>query len=305
MIIGRPSNNIASVIGNNETEQQQPSSSPSWLQIIADGNEGSHVSIIWKEYVSSNGHQAIFLAQSRDGGEIFDDVVQLNPEEKKSDDRYSSSFRPPILLFPSFDSTYVAWNVIDDKNGSLHAALASTKSDGSIAKPTNASSQTIIPLEAAVAGTERSVYVVGSKKMKNTSGLAEGEAIYFSASNDGGSTFADPVDLSDDLSIKMLFAAQNKPYFVAPQIATSGAHVYVAWQAMYPNSSELFFRASSDGGHTFGRTINLTGETSEPVQRGLLLFSESWIYIIIIFSIASIIAVTLGIIFVKFRGGTR
>jgi hypothetical protein len=44
-------------------------------------------------------------------------------------------------------------------------------------------------------------------------------------------------------------------------IATSGDNVYIAWWTNKTGNNEVMFRASSDGGKTFGDKINLSNST--------------------------------------------
>src|SRR6266540_3421031 len=50
-------------------------------------------------------------------------------------------------------------------------------------------------------------------------------------------------------------AARNAP------IATSGDNVYIAWWTNKTGNNEVMFRASTDGGKTFGDKINLSNST--------------------------------------------
>jgi hypothetical protein len=96
--------------------------------------------------------------------------------------------------------------------------------------------------------------------------------VYFRASNDAGRTFGSVLDLSDDNALKTLLAAEKKALsFVAPQIATSSdsKFVHVAWQASYPDSSEIYVRASTDSGQSFGRIISLNEQTTDPISRSI------------------------------------
>ena len=52
----------------------------------------------------------------------------------------------------------------------------------------------------------------------------------------------------------------NVPGLGAP-IATSGDNVYIAWWTNKTGNNEVMFRASSDGGKTFGDKINLSNST--------------------------------------------
>ena len=51
------------------------------------------------------------------------------------------------------------------------------------------------------------------------------------------------------------------PLFLAP-IATSGSNVYITWSSNKTTENfEIIFRASTDGGNTFGPKINLSNST--------------------------------------------
>jgi hypothetical protein len=49
-------------------------------------------------------------------------------------------------------------------------------------------------------------------------------------------------------------------------IATSGDNVYIAWWSNKTGNNEVMFRASTDGGKTFGDKINLSNSTKSESQ---------------------------------------
>jgi uncharacterized protein (UPF0333 family) len=49
-------------------------------------------------------------------------------------------------------------------------------------------------------------------------------------------------------------------------IATSGDNVYIAWWSNKTGNDEVMFRASTDGGKTFGDKINLSNSTNADSQ---------------------------------------
>ena len=57
----------------------------------------------------------------------------------------------------------------------------------------------------------------------------------------------------------------NVPGLGAP-IATSGDNVYIAWWTNKTGNDEVMFRASTDGGKTFGDKINLSNSTKADSQ---------------------------------------
>jgi hypothetical protein len=64
-------------------------------------------------------------------------------------------------------------------------------------------------------------------------------------------TIASPIQIAD--------AVSRHP--TGAPIATSGDNVYIAWWTNKTGNNEVMFRASSDGGKTFGDKINLSNST--------------------------------------------
>jgi hypothetical protein len=52
----------------------------------------------------------------------------------------------------------------------------------------------------------------------------------------------------------------------AAPVATSGDNVYIAWWTNKTGNDEVMFRASADGGKTFGDKINLSNSTNADSQ---------------------------------------
>jgi hypothetical protein len=199
---------------------------------------------------------------------------------------------------------YVAWNGRQDIFSMPHIGLARINADGSSSEPVDATGKISIPARDAKASGDN-VYVVVSNSTKNIGGLPDGVDVYFTASAVKGDSFGKTITLSDDNAIKTLLAAQQKSLsFVNPMLAVSGSHIYVAWGAAYPDSHELFLRASSDGGRTFGKITSLNEEVDEPVSRGLaVLTSSSAMYAIII--VGAVAAAVFGFLYTKHRRGTH
>jgi hypothetical protein len=70
--------------------------------------------------------------------------------------------------------------------------------------------------------------------------------VFFARSTDGGETFDDTINLSN-----------AKGRSEDANIAASGDNVYVTWWDNKTGTREVFFRASTDNGETFGNTIML------------------------------------------------
>ncbi|HYY67005.1 MAG TPA: hypothetical protein VE572_01520 [Nitrososphaeraceae archaeon] len=94
----------------------------------------------------------------------------------------------------------------------------------------------------------------------NKTANGDGE-VMFRASNDGGATFGDKINLSNNTVTNSVDA----------EIAAEGANVIVTWWERNSTSNEPVAKISTDGGQTFGPvlmlaangTIGSTGEEGE------------------------------------------
>ncbi|MEO9293973.1 MAG: sialidase family protein [Nitrososphaera sp.] len=273
------------------TTSGRAASAPSWIQVGADN---THVGIVWGESPISSEQGSIFLALSSDMGETFTAPVALDAGAKGVSDW-------PLLL-PTADIMYVAWNSRQDNYSLPHIGLIRINSDGSFTQPINVTGKSDVP-GWDIAASGDSVFVAASNYTKNAgTGLPDGIDVYFYASADKGNSFEAPVALSNDNAIKTLLAAQQKSLsFISPMLAVSGERVYVVWGASYPDSHEIYIRASDDNGHTFGRMISLNEATNEPVSKVLaLITSTPATYITIIASVG--VAAIVSILVVKRQG---
>jgi hypothetical protein len=76
--------------------------------------------------------------------------------------------------------------------------------------------------------------------------------VMFRASNDGGATFGDKINLSNSPDTQSQTA----------EILAIGNSAYVTWwelnENVHPHTNESVMRVSTDAGHTFGPVINLS-----------------------------------------------
>lgn len=111
----------------------------------------------------------------------------------------------------------------------------------------NLSNDTIASGLPRMAASGKNVYVVWEN---NTAG---NEDILFRASNNNGTSFGPVIKLS----------GTPNGDAINPQIAATGSNVYVVWEDNVTlNTSDTFFRASTNNGTSFGGVIDLCSSTS-------------------------------------------
>ena len=110
----------------------------------------------------------------------------------------------------------------------------------SLVDPVNELSRPIAPI--AIYGDN--VYVVWWTDVGTSNNNAE---LMFRASNDGGRTFGDKINLSNSSNTDS----------IDTEIAAEGANVIVTWWEANQTSIEPVMRVSNDGGATFGPIVKL------------------------------------------------
>jgi hypothetical protein len=114
----------------------------------------------------------------------------------------------------------------------------------------------------AMAAFENNVYVVWDD---DTPGNSE---ILYRKSTDGGASFGDTVNLSNTTGRSS-----------GPAVAVSGSNVYVVWDDDTPGNYEILYRRSTDGGVSFGGTVNLSNTTGTSVSPAMAV-SENNVYVV-------------------------
>jgi hypothetical protein len=144
----------------------------------------------------------------------------------------------------SLDSVYTIW--ADGTPGNFEAFYKrnTISFDPTIDLSNNAGTSS----EPAVATSGNNVYVVWRD---DTSGNDE---ILYRRSTDGGATFGDTVNLSDNVGNS-----------TQPAVATSGNNVYVVWRDDTSGNNEILYKRSTNDGATFGATINLSNNAGDSI----------------------------------------
>ncbi|MDE1763914.1 MAG: hypothetical protein KGH88_06685 [Thaumarchaeota archaeon] len=89
---------------------------------------------------------------------------------------------------------------------------------------------------------------------------------YFTMSSDGGNTFSQPVNLSDDVGTS---------YF--SELSVEDSNVYVGWASIHGRYEQEFFTRSTDGGNTLSNPVSQTGETNAGVSQ--IVSSDRYVYL--------------------------
>ncbi len=181
----------------------------------------------------------IFFSGSHNNGETFSEPLNISKNPN------GNSMSPHIKC--DGNNVYVVWR--DDFNDNFDI-FASFSHDGgqTFSEPDNLSNNTGFSFIPLISTEGNNVYVVW-RDGTPTSGNFD---IFFSFSHDGGQTFSEPDNLSN-----------NTGFSVEPQISTEGNNVYVVWrdETPIPGKTDIFFSFSRDGGQTFSEPDNLSNNT--------------------------------------------
>ncbi|OGW52013.1 MAG: hypothetical protein A2Y81_04805, partial [Nitrospirae bacterium RBG_13_43_8] len=96
----------------------------------------------------------------------------------------------------------------------------------------------------------------------------ENTEIYFKRSDDGGVTWTTTTNLSNNSS--------SSGY---PAIAVDGSNIYVVWQNFTPESTEIYFKKSNNGGVTWTTTKRLTNNVGDSAYPAIAV-NNSNIYVV-------------------------
>ena len=109
--------------------------------------------------------------------------------------------------------------------------------------------------EQQISSEGNNVYVVWREDIPNP---VNDDDIFFSFSHDGGQTFSEPDNISENSGVSF-----------RPQISSEINNVYVIWEDNTPgDDDDIFFARSTNGGQTFSfppdNISNNTGNSADP-----------------------------------------
>ncbi len=146
------------------------------------------------------------------------------------------------------NNVYVAWqNISSSHLNNADILFKASNNNGSSFGPvinlSNTPNENSVSQHVAAVGSD--VYVVWQDNVSSTN-----DDIFFRASTNNGASFGAVINLSND--------AKDS---TKPQIAAVGTNVYVVWQTSTSAPTDIFFKASTNNGATFGTVINLSSSS--------------------------------------------
>ena len=224
-IFFRASQGLGTINVSNNTDRSE------FPQIATSGN---NVYVTWQDTTPA-GNLDILFSASNNNGTSFGTPINLSN---------NTGFSEVQQIAASGNNVYVTW--IDSTPGNLDILFAVSNNNGvSFGTPINLSNNTGDSAFPQIATIGNNVYVTW---FDDTPGNND---IFFAASNNNGTSFRTPINLSNNTGISFL-----------PQIAASGNNVYVTWIDSTPASnSDTFFAVSNNNGVSFGTPINLSNNT--------------------------------------------
>ena len=202
--------------------------------------------VVWQDETQGvNGTSEIYFKKSTDGGASFGDTINLSNNTGDSTDPYLASSNDMNI--------YVVWR---DNSAGTEQIYFKRSTDGGASFETGLSEQLTLSnntaksqdaIEPQVASDKSNVYAVWSQGDFD-SNLTD---IFFKKSTDGGASFGDTINLSNSFNT----------HSTLPSLTLLNENVYTAWTEGPFNDGEVYYRRSTDGGASFGETVNLSNDT--------------------------------------------
>ena len=232
------------------------------VQLFVDGKD---VYSVWSDD-SLGGVDEVFFAKSNDGGRLFDTPINL------SQNNGSSAF-PRLAVTES--NVYVTW--YDYSPGQSDIFFAKSNDGGKSFDVTNISDTPMPSYNPWITAFSNYVYIVfndggrsailefpdGQTRIVDIS--TGDEELVILVSQDYGETF----------EFTNLSNSANKLSWNA-RIKVSESDVFVTWNEMVTNQSDVFFSKSSDYGKSFSKPINLSNSSLNTVDSAIGVFENNF-----------------------------
>ena len=217
-----------------------------WPRLAVSGDD---IYVTWYDYTPHISD--VFFSHSSDGGISF--------ETKNLSEDIGVSFNQWITA--SGDNVYVVWmddtpnyipmNIekpveeIDVYFGNTDILLATSRDRGLTFDITNLSKNPVESSAPRIAVLGENVNVAWIQVTN------KGHEVFFTKSNDSGLTFSNPQSVSGSIT-----NTNNAGILV------DDSNIYVNWEGLYNNTSDIFIAKSKDEGTSFGSPLNLSNSSA-------------------------------------------
>jgi peroxiredoxin len=245
---------------------------------------GNNVYMVWQDNLFGHNRMNydILLKTSTDGGQTFGEVVNLSN---------NSGFSEHPQIAVNGTNVYIVWADNTSLNRDIYF-ISSNDGGQTFGEVVNLSNNTADSYNQEISVSGDNVYVTWLDSQKYLQG---DNKISFISSNDGGQTFGDVINLSNN--------AEKSSF---PKISSFEDNVYITWNidsdsedksislnndgrvsgnisSINGNSSNIasegiYFIKSSDGGNSFGKEMSLT--TDEKPGEAQIAANGNNVYII-------------------------
>jgi hypothetical protein len=93
--------------------------------------------------------------------------------------------------------------------------------------------------------------------------------VYYRRSTDGGASFGETVNLSNDTGDSG-----------RPELRVSAPNLFIVWQNQAVKGDDIFFKRSTNGGASFGDTINISNNKGNPMEPEFSVTNASNVFIV-------------------------
>jgi hypothetical protein len=207
---------------------------------------GAFVYVTWLDYGTAGSSEAFFRRSINNGG-TFQGVVNI------SNSANVDHLNNIVALAAAGPNVYVAW---DDFYGSKDILLKRSTNNGgtfsAVKNLTNGGGVDAIGPDLVATGAN--LYAAWSDRLNATASYD----VFFARSTNSGGTFSAKLNLSNN-------AGHSGLGF--PQIAFSGAFVFVTWEDLTPGNTDILMKRSINNGASFQGVKNLSnnaGSSANP-----------------------------------------
>ena len=216
---------------------------------------------VWRD--NSEGTEQIYFKRSTDGGASFEtglsEQLTLSNNTAKSQD----AIEPQVASDKS--NVYAVWSQGDfDSNLTDIFFKKSTDGGASFGDTINLSNSfNIHSTLPSLTLLNENVYTAWTEGPLN-----DGE-VYYRRSTDGGASFGETVNLSNDTGDS-----------VRPELRVSAPNLFMVWQNQAVKGDDIFFKRSTDGGASFGDTINISNNKGNSMEPEFSVTNASNVFIV-------------------------